>query len=103
MSKEFTKAIESMRAEAAKILAKLDELCRAHVADDAPPEVEAESHPSAFGFPACANPLKAPWPPGVDCRVIHHGPRGHLFQLRPGALMEDGWYRKLMMPRLSLN
>ncbi len=41
------------------------------------------------------NPLKAPWPPGVDYRVVDGGKLGLIGQLRPGAELPPDVYAKL--------
>ncbi len=48
-----------------------------------------------MAFPKPKNPLKAPWPPGIDVRFINDAKRGTLVQLRPGAKMPDGIYLRL--------
>jgi len=45
--------------------------------------------------PMHKNPLKAPWPPGQNWRVIDGGPLGVLFQLKPGAATPANLYLQL--------
>lgn len=47
------------------------------------------------------NPLYAPWPPGVDSRVILDGPRGMLVQVREGGQLSDMFRLRLALRAAS--
>lgn len=40
-------------------------------------------------------PLKAPWPPGMQMRVVQHPLHGNMLQLRDGAALPHEWHEML--------
>jgi len=42
-------------------------------------------------------PLKAPWPPGVQSRVIDHPLHGKLLQLRDNAPLPREWHERFYL------
>lgn len=48
--------------------------------------------------PTSKCPLKAPWPPGQQCRVVQHPLHGNMLQLRDGARLPAELYTGYMVP-----
>ena len=47
------------------------------------------------------NPLLAPWPPGVDHRIVILKNGAKIFQLRPGAAMPKSVYLMFMSKAIA--
>ena len=48
------------------------------------------------------NPLQAPWPPGVDVRIIQERSTGRrVLQLREGAALPAHWYIECIGRRMT--